>query len=134
MRIEINMTTDTTTKHSPAPWVIRFGSRGQPVSIDAPSEKHIPGAVGGVIRQNGIGLPSSPVALANARLIAAAPVLLAAAKTQLRRLEGRKPPGYPSVEAWARDTINNPSASAQAAADAEAVIALIEAITKAEGH
>lgn len=65
-------------QHSPGPWRVRLGSKGQPVGIDAPAEMHIPGAVGGIVRQNGIGLPSSRTALANAHLIAASPDLLEA--------------------------------------------------------
>src|SRR5690348_2840787 len=73
--------------HSSGPWVIQFGGDGRvPVGISAPKDAGVPGAVGCVVRTNGIGLPSSPTALANARLIAAAPDLLRALKDAERLL------------------------------------------------
>lgn len=51
-----------------------------------------------------------------------------ALKAGLRRIETRKPPGWPSTREWARDIMNNPAASARAAADAEATLTMIDAL------
>lgn len=64
--------------HSPAPWVVAYGASGYPRGINAPNEMKIPGAVGCIVRWNGIGCPSSRTAQANAHLIAAAPDMLEA--------------------------------------------------------
>lgn len=67
--------------HTPGPWTLHFGEQGYPLAIDAPRERwSIPGAVGAIVRSNGIGMPSSSEGLANALLITAAPDLLAACK------------------------------------------------------
>lgn len=68
------------SEHTPGPWCIAYGDSGRPRAIYAPKDKNIPGAIGNVIRWNGIGLPSSPIAHANALLIAAAPDMLEALK------------------------------------------------------
>lgn len=64
--------------HTPGPWVVECDGKGRPAAINAPSDAGIPGAVGHVVRWRGIGFPSSKTADANARLISAAPDLLAA--------------------------------------------------------
>jgi hypothetical protein len=64
-------------KHTPGPWFVRLSTDGRPFAIDAPYDMHTPGGVGSIVRSRGIGLPSSPVAMANARLIAAAPDMFA---------------------------------------------------------
>jgi len=66
--------------HTPGPWAIGFSSSGYPYEIRADHQCGIKGAIRSVIRWAGIGLPSSPQALANAHLITAAPELLAACK------------------------------------------------------
>lgn len=70
--------------HTLGPWEVVYGSSGYPRAVIAPRDKGIPGAVGNVVRWNGIGLPSSPIAKANALLIAAAPDLLEVAKLVVR--------------------------------------------------
>lgn len=67
-------------KHTPGPWVIRYGMQGYPRSIEAPHQNHVKGGIGAVVRWNGIGFPSSAEARANCALIAAAPDLLEALK------------------------------------------------------
>ncbi len=69
-----------TEQHTPGPWEVVWGQHDRPLGISAPADAGIPGAVGCVVRINGIGLPSSAKASANARLIAAAPDLLAACR------------------------------------------------------
>lgn len=65
--------------HTPGPWVAIYSRNGDAaISIEAPNDRAVVGAVGCVIRKNGIGMPCSAVGLANARLIAAAPDMLAA--------------------------------------------------------
>lgn len=66
------------SKHTPGPWIVMHGDNGYPSGISAPGDAGIPGAVGCIVRNGGIGLPSSDAGKANARLIAAAPDLLAA--------------------------------------------------------
>lgn len=64
--------------HTPGPWVILYNARGYPHQITAPNED--PTRLGGIVsvtRGASIGLPSSAEGRANARLIAAAPDLLA---------------------------------------------------------
>lgn len=61
--------------HTPGPWTVIFGSRGGAVRIEGPKDNR-PGAVGSVVRQNGIGMPACSVGKANARLISAAPELI----------------------------------------------------------
>jgi len=75
------------TTHTPGPWVVVYGESGRPRGINAPNDKDIKGAVGHVVRWNGIGLPSSPTAKANARLIAAAPDLYEALRLAMPILE-----------------------------------------------
>ncbi|MNT50659.1 hypothetical protein D3C86_1063590 [compost metagenome] len=61
-------------KHTPGPWKIDFGHpRGNPCGISAKNDGRL------VTRFGVFARPSTPEALANARLIAAAPDLLAAA-------------------------------------------------------
>lgn len=67
--------------HTPGPWVILYNARGYPHQITAPNED--PTRLGGIVsvtRGASIGLPSSAEGRANARLIAAAPDLLAFAQ------------------------------------------------------
>lgn len=66
-------------RHTPGPWEIRFSANGYPYGINAPNgDDRKPGAVGSlVLRWGAFALPSSAEALANARLIAAAPEMLA---------------------------------------------------------
>lgn len=73
-------------KHSPGPWTVLFDDRGCPYAIFALNEMQHKGAVGCVVRARGIGLPSSPVAHANARLMANAPELLSLCESILRKL------------------------------------------------
>jgi hypothetical protein len=66
-------------KHTPGPWVVQYGHQtGYPRGIGAIKDKGVKGAVGCVVRFNGIGFPSSEAGRANANLIAAAPALLEA--------------------------------------------------------
>ena len=86
--------------HTVGPWVIRLNGKGQPIGIESRADCHVPGGVGAIVRRNGIGFPSSFAALANARLIAAAPDLLAMCKTladELNRngVDNRIPDAYP---------------------------------------
>lgn len=74
--------------HTPGPWEVVVSSKtGYPVGIDAPNDMDTPGGVGHIIRQNGIGFPSSYTALCNANLIAAAPDLLEALTRAMLALE-----------------------------------------------
>lgn len=73
-------------KHSPGPWEIRYSAGKRPYAIEAPNDS-APGGVGSVIRWRGIGFPTSPTALANAHLIAAAPDMLAALKAVVHAYE-----------------------------------------------
>ncbi len=68
--------------HTPGRWRIRFSRSGYPYQITADGgDDQKPGAVGTkVLRWGSFILPSSAEGLANARLIAAAPDLLAACK------------------------------------------------------
>jgi len=67
-----------TAQHTPAPWVVVHSKKnGAALRIDAPNDRGNPGAAGSVVRQNGIGIPAGPIGQANARLISAAPELLA---------------------------------------------------------
>ena len=76
-------------KHTPGPWVVDYSPKtGRPLGITAPGDEGIPGAVGCVVRRNGIGLPGSETAQANARLIAAAPDLLRILGELCRYAEG----------------------------------------------
>ena len=68
-------------KHTPGPWQIRFARNGYPYQIDAPNGSEGAGGIRTVTRWGAISFPSSTEGLANARLIAAAPDLLEAAKT-----------------------------------------------------
>ena len=81
-------------QHTPGPWVVVWSPKtGRPVGIDAPNDADIPGAVGGVVRQNGIGMPGSALGCANARLIAAAPDMLAALREISDSIIGDDVPG-----------------------------------------
>lgn len=74
--------------HTPGPWEVEFSTiTGRPLGIYAPNDANIPGAVGSIVRRNGIGLPSSAKAVANARLIAAAPDLLDFAQSMVVALD-----------------------------------------------
>ena len=69
-------------KHTPGPWIVKRSGMGYPYQIVALNESDKkPGAVGKAItRWAAITLPSSDEGKANARLIAAAPHLLAFAE------------------------------------------------------
>ena len=90
-------------KHTPGPWRIQYGHEtGYPRGIYAPGDANKKGAVGCVVRFNGIGLPSSEAGQANARLIAAAPDLYEAAllaEPILARLDtlGALAPDFPAL-------------------------------------
>lgn len=75
-------------QHTPGPWVVKAGKHGWPRGIDAPADMQTKGGVGSVVRWNGIGFPSSPAAAANARLIAAAPEMLADLKNLVETILG----------------------------------------------
>jgi hypothetical protein len=81
------------SKHTPGPWVVEYSRdyyrRDRPIGINAPNDAGVPGAVGHIVRRNGIGLPSSDRAKANARLIAAAPDLLSACEAMLLDYESQ---------------------------------------------
>ena len=65
------------SKFTKGPWKVEYSQEtGRPLGIYAPNDTGIPGAVGNIVRRNGIGLPSSETAQANAYLIASAPDLL----------------------------------------------------------
>jgi hypothetical protein len=92
------------SKHTSAPWVVDYcAATGRPLGISAPNDAGVPGAVGHIVRLRGIGLPSSEMARANARLIAAAPDLLEACKSAislLHKLGGHNhDPEYSQLEA-----------------------------------
>lgn len=70
-------------RHTPGPWFVDYDEDDRPVGITAPNDLSIPGAVGHIVRRNGIGLPSSETAKANAHLISAAPDLLGACRDAL---------------------------------------------------
>ena len=65
-------------KHTPGPWEIRRNKAGYPYSIHAPNGDSGPGGIQDITRWASIGFPSSSEGEANARLIAAAPMLLEA--------------------------------------------------------
>jgi hypothetical protein len=66
-------------EYTPGPWIVAFGQNGiYPRGIEAPHEDGRPGGIRNIVRWNGLGFPSSTAGQANARLIAAAPDLLAA--------------------------------------------------------
>lgn len=70
-----------TAKHTPGPWAItRSDASGRPYQIRSLGAKDGPGAIVDVTRWAFLNMPSSPEAEANARLIAAAPDMLAALK------------------------------------------------------
>jgi hypothetical protein len=67
------------TAHSQGPWRVVFSKKnGAALSIQSSEGWDVPGAVCAVVRQNGIGMPACNIGKANARLIAAAPDMLAA--------------------------------------------------------
>jgi hypothetical protein len=66
--------------HTPGPWIVKWGSKGYARAVDAPGDADIQGAVGRIVRWNGLGMPASETGKANARLVAAAPDMLAALK------------------------------------------------------
>ena len=68
------------SKHTPGPWIIKYSGNGYPYQLDAPNGSRGPGVIRSVTRWGAFSFPSSPEALANARLIAAAPELLEALK------------------------------------------------------
>ena len=64
--------------HTPGPWRVELDDRGYVANIGTRGLDNKPGAVGSrLFRRDAFMTPSSPEALANARLIAAAPDLLA---------------------------------------------------------
>lgn len=65
--------------HTPGPWEIRTVKQGYPYQIVAPNGTH----VRNVTRWAALSVPALPEGQANARLIAAAPDLLAACKLAL---------------------------------------------------
>lgn len=69
--------------HTPGPWKVMYGKK-YPRAIVRVNSTNEPGGINSIVRWNGIGLPSSPEAVANARLIAAAPDLLEALHGVLR--------------------------------------------------
>lgn len=70
------------SEHTPGPWVVVFSKKnGAALRIEAPNDAGVAGAAGSVIRQNGIGIPSSKIGKANASLIAASPDFYHAATT-----------------------------------------------------
>lgn len=73
-----------TVNHTPGPWEIARSSQGYPYQIRAPKGHAGPGGIRDVTRWAAIGLPSSAEGEANARLIAAAPELLAALQEAVR--------------------------------------------------
>lgn len=74
--------------HTPGPWRVEYSTRnGAALRIEADDDR--PGGLGSVVRQNGIGMPACDVGKANARLIAAAPDLLAACKNALSEMNAR---------------------------------------------
>jgi hypothetical protein len=78
------------SRFTPGPWLVEYGEEtGRPLGIYAPKDAGVPGAVGSIVRRNGIGLPSSDTAQANARLIAAAPDLLAGCEAMLLDYESQ---------------------------------------------
>jgi hypothetical protein len=66
--------------HTPGPWQVIYSRTGYPYQICATDEtlRKMPGRIYDVTRWAAIGLPSSEEGLANARLMAAAPQMLAA--------------------------------------------------------
>lgn len=78
--------------HTLGPWIVAYDPiNGWPISIYSPRNMHVPGGVGTIVRKNGIGFPSSSSAAANARLIAAAPDLLMAARLILASAQSISP-------------------------------------------
>ena len=104
--------------HTPAPWRVAL-CNGRPIGIFAPEDVGKPGAVGNIVRNNGIGLPGSPTALANAYLIAAAPDLLAA----LRSINKVASPGHRTMDELIRDLDYITDAARLAIAKAEGLAA-----------
>jgi hypothetical protein len=107
-------------KHTPGPWGVRTSQKGLPAQIVAPNEStSAPGKVGtSITRWGSISLPSSDEGQANARLIAAAPDLLAALDGLVSSLE-------PMVVTLADGTVN--------AIETQEVAAARAAIAKARG-
>lgn len=61
------------TKHTPGPWRLELGRDGAPRALRGPAEvEHR-----NIVNWNGFSSPTKPASMANARLIAAAPELLA---------------------------------------------------------
>jgi hypothetical protein len=61
------------TKHTPGPWKLELGRDGAPRGLRGPAEvEHR-----NIVNWNGFSSPTKPASMANARLIAAAPELLA---------------------------------------------------------
>jgi hypothetical protein len=60
-------------KHTPGPWEVKRSGSGYPYQVHAPNGNHVKD----VTRWASISVPSLPEGEANARLIAAAPDLLA---------------------------------------------------------
>lgn len=79
------------SKHTPGPWIIKYSGNGYPYQLDAPNGSRGPGGIRSVTRWGAFSFPSSPEALANARLIAAAPDLANAAVDIL---------DYMGMDAW----------------------------------
>lgn len=65
--------------HTPGPWQIDYGKK-YPRGVSRVNRTDALGGINSIVRWNGIGMPSSVEGHANARLIAAAPELLAALK------------------------------------------------------
>ncbi len=104
------------TKHTPGPWEVVRTPNGYPCQITATAgDPRKPGGICDVTRWASISVPSSAEGEANARLIAAAPDMLAALKDCRAYLAG-----FMNVKAHGNGPI-----VALAAADA--------AIAKAEG-
>jgi len=70
-------------KHTDGPWRCNVDKRGYALGVIAPQHAKRPGGIVSVVRDRGIGLPSSEEGKANMRLIAAAPDLLAALKSMI---------------------------------------------------
>ena len=75
-------------RHTPGPWEIVYSKQGYPYAICAPEQSpNKPGGLTDITRWASISMPSSDEGLANARLISAAPDLLAACEEFCRKVD-----------------------------------------------
>lgn len=97
--------------HTKGPWIILRAGNGYPYQIHAPNGDHVKD----VTRWASISVPSLPEGEANARLIAAAPDLLEAAKK-----------GLEVAESWIHDQLDGTSLLDSALEELEPVRAVIQ--------